>query len=265
MTRVLFVGQQPETVDFTNPMLPPGMNAERIHAGIAMALKQMAERGWRADLCLLRPDETAGPDVERRLKAQAYDCVVIGAGIRLPPHSLSMFEADQRGAQSRAGRRYRVQHAPRGQRRCCRPLAKGGLNHKAELPSTPRAASGVLCHSTAMATAARGLLRTVVLPPPGPCGRNATYPGNRVDDRLPLFALRLFPRIIFAGWEGDGDMSEDSKGARWPTAKRGTSEGWSDPPIWSPWNFQFPNPNRKRQGHVDREAPANAHARDETE
>jgi hypothetical protein len=28
MTRVFFVGQQPETVDFTNPMLPPGMNAE---------------------------------------------------------------------------------------------------------------------------------------------------------------------------------------------------------------------------------------------
>jgi hypothetical protein len=93
MARVLFVGQQPETVDFTNPVLPPGMNAERIHAGITLALKQMAERGWNADLCLLRPDETAGLDVERRLKAQTYDCVVIGAGIRLPPHSLSMFEA----------------------------------------------------------------------------------------------------------------------------------------------------------------------------
>jgi hypothetical protein len=59
-------------------------------------------RGWNAtrrlffaaSLCVaLRPDETAGPDVERRLKAQTYDCVVIGAGIRLPPHSLSMFEA----------------------------------------------------------------------------------------------------------------------------------------------------------------------------
>ena len=60
MARVLFVGQQPETVDFTNPVLPPGMNAERIHAGITLALKQMAERGWHADLCLLRPDETAG-------------------------------------------------------------------------------------------------------------------------------------------------------------------------------------------------------------
>jgi hypothetical protein len=93
MTRVLFVGQQPETVDFTDPMLPPGTTAVKISAGIALALKQMAERGWLADLCLVQPDETAGPEVARTLTAQAYDCVVIGAGIRLPPHSLSMFEA----------------------------------------------------------------------------------------------------------------------------------------------------------------------------
>ena len=93
MTRVLFVGQQPETVNFADPMLPPGMNAEKIHVGIRVALKQMAERGWHVDLCLLNPDETAGPELDQRLKAQAYDCVVIGAGIRLPPHSLSMFEA----------------------------------------------------------------------------------------------------------------------------------------------------------------------------
>jgi hypothetical protein len=93
MTRVLFVGQRPETVDFTNPAIPPGMNAEKIHAGIEVALKQMAERGWIADLCLLQPDETAGPDVERALRTHTYDCVVIGAGIRLPPRSLRMFEA----------------------------------------------------------------------------------------------------------------------------------------------------------------------------
>jgi hypothetical protein len=93
MMRVLFVGQQPETVDFTDPALPPGMTAEKIHAGVALALNQMAERGWRVDLCLIQPDETAGSEVERTLTAQAYDCVVIGAGIRLPPHSLLMFEA----------------------------------------------------------------------------------------------------------------------------------------------------------------------------
>jgi hypothetical protein len=39
----------------------------------------------------------------------------------------------------------------------------------------PRAAS-VLCDSTAMATAARGLLRTVVLPPPGPAAEMPPIP-----------------------------------------------------------------------------------------
>jgi len=93
MTRVLFIGQQPETVDFTDPTLPPGMTAQKIHAGIDVALKQMSDRGWGVDLCLIQPDETAGRDVERRLSAQSYDCVVIGAGIRLPPRSLPIFEA----------------------------------------------------------------------------------------------------------------------------------------------------------------------------
>jgi hypothetical protein len=41
------------TQDFTNPMLPPGINTERFHAGIALALKQMAERGWHADKTVL--------------------------------------------------------------------------------------------------------------------------------------------------------------------------------------------------------------------
>lgn len=93
MTRVLFVGQEPETVDFADPMIPPGFDAEKIRAGIAVALKLMAERGWDAEVCLIRPDQSAGPDVERKLSEQAYDCVVIGAGIRLPPKSLSLLEA----------------------------------------------------------------------------------------------------------------------------------------------------------------------------
>ena len=37
MTRVLFVGQQPETVDFSDPAIPPGFNAEKINAGIKIA------------------------------------------------------------------------------------------------------------------------------------------------------------------------------------------------------------------------------------
>jgi hypothetical protein len=93
MRRVLFVGQQPETVDFSDPALPSGLNAEKINAGIAIAMRQMTERGWQADLCLIRPDETAGPVLTSQLATAGYDCVVIGGGIRMPPKSLLLFEA----------------------------------------------------------------------------------------------------------------------------------------------------------------------------
>ena len=92
MTRVLFVGQRPETVDFSDPAIPPGFNAEKIQAGIEIAMTKMAERGWQADLCLIPPDKTAGLLLEQQLATTTYDCVVIGGGIRLPPKSLSLLE-----------------------------------------------------------------------------------------------------------------------------------------------------------------------------
>ena len=92
MARILLVGYDPKFVDFSDPALPPGMNAEKVEAGIQVAMKQFAARGWDADLSYLKPDETAGPTVERQLASARYDCVVIGGGIRLPPSQLGVFE-----------------------------------------------------------------------------------------------------------------------------------------------------------------------------
>jgi hypothetical protein len=92
MARVLLLGLEPETVDFSDPALPPGMTAEKVRAGIAVAVKQFTERGCESDVGLIRPDETAGPAVERQLLAAKYDCVVIAAGVRLPPGRLALFE-----------------------------------------------------------------------------------------------------------------------------------------------------------------------------
>ena len=92
MTRVLLLGLDPETVDFSDPALPPGMTAEKVHAGIAVALKQFADRGWEGEVGFIRPDETAGPTVERQLASKSYDCVIIGGGVRLPPLHLALFE-----------------------------------------------------------------------------------------------------------------------------------------------------------------------------
>ncbi len=92
MTRVLLLGLEPETVDYSDPTLPLGMSAEKVHAGIAVAMRQFAERGWEADVGMIRPDETAGPAVERQVASKSYDCVVVGGGVRLPPRNLQLFE-----------------------------------------------------------------------------------------------------------------------------------------------------------------------------
>jgi len=106
MVRVLLVGYDPEAVDYSDPALPPGMNAEKIRAGIMAAIKQVTDRGWQGDLCLIRPDEMAVQTVERQLASANYNCVVIGAGVRLPPKSLVLFElvinAIHRGAPAAA-------------------------------------------------------------------------------------------------------------------------------------------------------------------
>ena len=92
MTRILLIGLDPEMVDYSDPELPPGMTAEKVRAGIAVAVKQFTDRGWESDVGFIRPDKTAGPAIERLLRSTNYDCVVIGGGVRLPPRNLALFE-----------------------------------------------------------------------------------------------------------------------------------------------------------------------------
>jgi hypothetical protein len=79
MSRILLLGLDPETVDFSDPALPPGMTAEKVRAGIAVALKQFADRGWESDVGFIRPDETAGRQrrcCRQRVGAWKPSCIV---------------------------------------------------------------------------------------------------------------------------------------------------------------------------------------------
>lgn len=89
---VLIVGIEPEAVDFTDPDLPPGMNAGKIAAGLADAQKQFADQGDRADLCLVQLDGSAEAAIVAQLGRAAYDCIVVGGGIRKPDRHLALFE-----------------------------------------------------------------------------------------------------------------------------------------------------------------------------
>jgi hypothetical protein len=90
MTLILFVGQKPETVDYSDPALPPGFNADKINAGIAVAVQKIEQRGWQADTCMITPDESGRAVLRKALERTSYDCVVMG--LRLPPKSLPFFE-----------------------------------------------------------------------------------------------------------------------------------------------------------------------------
>jgi hypothetical protein len=92
MTRVLFIGQKPDTVDFSDPSLPPRFNADKINEGIGIAEATMTERGWKGELCMIAPDDNGIAVLAAQLAKATYDCVVIGGGLRLPPKSLLFFE-----------------------------------------------------------------------------------------------------------------------------------------------------------------------------
>ena len=90
---VLLVGYEPEAVDFSDPALPSGLDAAKIHAGIEMTLTEMRGRGWTAESCMVRPNDQAAATVKRQLALSSYDCLVIGAGIRAWTRHLQVFEA----------------------------------------------------------------------------------------------------------------------------------------------------------------------------
>ena len=62
MKRVVLIGLDPATVDFSDPALPPGMTAEKIHAGVKLALADFAGRGWDAQKLLYRHRRDCGSD-----------------------------------------------------------------------------------------------------------------------------------------------------------------------------------------------------------
>ena len=97
MARIFFVGQQPETVDFTNPVLPPGMNADRKVAGGRRSSATWATPRWRTGMgwrwpapsrsppalpsAALRRSCSAKAEKARRRVAKAFYSEVMGWGV----------------------------------------------------------------------------------------------------------------------------------------------------------------------------------------
>jgi len=93
MARVLMVGIDPDLVDFADPSLPPGMNADIIRRGIEASVVALGAAGDEAIPFLIRPDLAEARRLADHLAAGPVDCVTIGGGVHRPPQNLVLLEA----------------------------------------------------------------------------------------------------------------------------------------------------------------------------
>ena len=92
--KILSIGIDPFLIDFTSLEYAafPGMNAEKVAAGIDKSINELCELGYDADKCWIDFGETAIEVVSERLEKNTYACVLVGAGIRKPDTNFLLFE-----------------------------------------------------------------------------------------------------------------------------------------------------------------------------
>ena len=92
MPHILVIGYAPEAVDFSDPAIPPGLDEAVVAGGIKKDLELMEKRGWQAEHLPIRPGETLKSDILNRLSSTPYDCIVVGAGVRMTTKHVIEFE-----------------------------------------------------------------------------------------------------------------------------------------------------------------------------
>jgi len=86
---VLAIGIDPVFVDYTAlPQFTPGMFRSYIDA----QLERVRGLGHDVTSCLIDLGDTAEAATAEALKSRDFDCVLIGAGLRLPAERLLLFE-----------------------------------------------------------------------------------------------------------------------------------------------------------------------------
>jgi hypothetical protein len=91
---VLLIGLEPTLIDFSDPAYGafPGMDASKVMAGLKAGNERLSKLGYDVDLCLTDFGETAEAVVLKHLQQKKFDCVLIGAGVRLIAQNTPLFE-----------------------------------------------------------------------------------------------------------------------------------------------------------------------------
>lgn len=87
--RVVLVGWNPEVVDYSKW---PGLTPEKLRAALQGDRDKLNTLGYEAELLYINDAETAYHTVSEALGKTAYDCVLIGAGVRTIDEHFFVFE-----------------------------------------------------------------------------------------------------------------------------------------------------------------------------
>jgi hypothetical protein len=89
--KVLFLGIDPKFID-VNLATTTGWDANRVKAAAQEAKNRLTEVGYEVQNCLVDLGETAESVVSDTLSREKFDCIMIGAGVRMLPQHTVLFE-----------------------------------------------------------------------------------------------------------------------------------------------------------------------------
>ena len=87
--QVLAIGIDPDFIDYT---AFPQFNPELFRGYIEAQIEKVRAAGYDVVSCLVDLGDSAEAVAATALRSGKFDCVVIGAGLRLPPEQLLLFE-----------------------------------------------------------------------------------------------------------------------------------------------------------------------------
>ena len=89
--QVLLVGLDPDIVDYTKSPVP-GLNAAKVRAAVEADTARLETLGYSVKSLYVDDGKTAEPVLTDALTTSRYDCIMIGAGLRVVPSYLLLFE-----------------------------------------------------------------------------------------------------------------------------------------------------------------------------
>lgn len=92
MIRVLVIGYEPDAVDLSDPLVPDGITAEKVAHGLEVDQRKIEERGWEGQHLLITTHVPSRPLILEKLGGTAFDCIVIGGGIRVTSKHVNVLE-----------------------------------------------------------------------------------------------------------------------------------------------------------------------------